>query len=70
MLGYSDHGVPGSNPSGAPFEIFIFLLPLLKNSKSGVDDQGHRLRIYNNILFITLTFFFKQAFTGLYYTVL
>ena len=33
-----------SNPSGAPFEIFIFLLPFLKNSKSDVDDRGHRLR--------------------------
>ena len=25
--------------------VMIFLCPLLKNSKSGVDDRGHRLRI-------------------------
>ena len=34
----NDHGVSGSNPSGAPFDILHFvrdlLFPLLKNSKS------------------------------------
>ena len=25
--------------------VMYFLFPLLKNSKSGVDDRGHRLRI-------------------------
>ena len=36
--------MPGSNLSGAPFQIFISVLAFLKNSKSGVDDRGHHLR--------------------------
>ena len=39
----------GSRVRIRPFHILHFvrdlLFPLLKNSKSGVDDRGHRLRI-------------------------
>ena len=40
----TDHGVPGSNST---FSHPSF--PLLKNSKSGVDDRGHRLRITHTL---------------------
>ena len=41
----TDHGVPGSNPTFShPSFRDGFLFPLLKKSKSGVDDRGHRLR--------------------------
>ena len=39
-------GVAGLNPSGAFFDILCFmrnLLSVLKNSKSDVDERGHRL---------------------------
>ena len=29
--------------------VMDFLFPLLKNSKSGVDDRGHRLRITHTL---------------------
>ena len=37
-------GAPGSNPTFSPSFRDGFLFPLLKNSKSGVDDPGHRFR--------------------------
>ena len=39
-----DHGVPGWNPSGAPFSDLHFVTSFLEKFKSGVDDRGHRLR--------------------------
>ena len=41
----TEHGVPGSNPTFShPSFREGLLFPLLKNSKSGVHDRGHRLR--------------------------
>ena len=38
-------GSPDSNPTFSHHFVMDVLFPLLKYSKSGIDDRGHRLRI-------------------------